>query len=316
MGNNDNIWYEASRACWSGDLSKLESLRSQKINLKNLTGPNGNSLLPDSCHRGHLNVAKFLVETAGFDVNKKVYYYGTPLHAACESGNAELVCFLLNKKANINISTDFNGTPLHGACSNKHIDIVKILINAGANLNLKDINGKTPLNCAEHKKSLPIIKLLLENGAKVYSGDLEDYPKLFAIAKLTGLLSLDSQNIQLQEIENLTKTLESLQSSELDQKELYEIVACRITSLCNIESKKYKSSDYFNNKLTQVTQNINKHLKDHKGLKIGINKLLYKVQEKSKEDISIQDLLPIIHSDENLEGTQITGEGLGNENES
>lgn len=90
----------------------------------------------------------------------------TPLHLACcskKGGNKkELVSFLVEQGANINVQNGRQSTPLIIAVSNGNIEATEIL------LKLKDIKinqataqGFTPLHIAVINRSIPLIEILL-----------------------------------------------------------------------------------------------------------------------------------------------------------
>lgn len=115
-----------------------------------------------ACFKGHLDVAKYLVERYSVDVNQRATLFlrlaegfkarrvsGTALHAAVLSGNSELVRYLVEVcQANINVITS------------------KILLSR-----TKAIGGYTPLHVAVTglKRRVPemcaVVYFLLQNGA-------------------------------------------------------------------------------------------------------------------------------------------------------
>lgn len=135
----------------------------------------------------------------GFDVDTKDKSGETALHVAVQHGNLEIVRFLLDKGAKINIKdkekrtailmiadsfaddkrkiarllisnganvdaqNDDNETLLMWAC-NENVEITKILLEAGANPNLKDKDGDTALSMTVSDE---IKRLLKQYGARV-----------------------------------------------------------------------------------------------------------------------------------------------------
>ena len=93
-----------------------------------------------------LEVVKYLVEEKGADVNVGDYYKKVPLHLAAENTCQEVKKYSVKEK-----DVNFNGiTILHNAADDGDLEMVKYLIEKGARIDLK-INGKTPLNVLEHK---------------------------------------------------------------------------------------------------------------------------------------------------------------------
>jgi len=91
----------------------------------------------------------------------------TPLHYAIENGCADVVRFLLQAGANVNIVTAQEGhTPLHYAVFKGDIGMVELLLAHGAKVNVKDSLGDSPLTIATGKHRDDIADLLRQHGAK------------------------------------------------------------------------------------------------------------------------------------------------------
>lgn len=105
----------------------------------------------------------------------------TPLHAACDAYDFELVAAILDaSKTWVNTSTAAEGsrkshyhkhlfypgrsTPLHIAAKQQAVEPISFLLDAGADPNLQDANDDTPLHLVGDAPD--IIKLLLDAGAK------------------------------------------------------------------------------------------------------------------------------------------------------
>lgn len=131
-----------------------------------------------ACRKGDLEVAKMLIEK-----NADVDGFGTfgkpPLLAAIESGNENLVKYLLDNKAFPNpkrpseISKDYGinrhdewKTPIMVAVENRKPTLVSILVAAGSNINdTGGRNNETPLHIAISKNDYQMVDLLLKNKA-------------------------------------------------------------------------------------------------------------------------------------------------------
>jgi len=71
-------------------------------------------MLIDACHRGDLERVKQLV-AEGVDVNQGDYDRRTPMHLAAADGNLEVVKFLVEHNANVNVIDRFGHSPLYDA---------------------------------------------------------------------------------------------------------------------------------------------------------------------------------------------------------
>ncbi len=98
------------------------------------------------------------------DINQAVFGGATALHLAVVHGDIELVRYLINAEADINIHERKNGsTALHYAASSDKREIIKLLLNAGANVNAADNGGWTALHAAAAHDHVEIVKMLLNH---------------------------------------------------------------------------------------------------------------------------------------------------------
>ena len=84
----------------------------------------------------------------------------TPLHAAVENGNIEIIKLLLAKGAQINARNKVGGTPLMWAAVYGNDDAVKELLKAGADKSLKDEDGKTARDWAIKNNRTRVVEVL------------------------------------------------------------------------------------------------------------------------------------------------------------
>lgn len=119
-----------------------------------------NEQLLAAIENGNLNTIKNLI-SEGANVNAKGTLVGiSPMHLAVENQDIDFIEFLLSKKADIN-NTDGQGrTPLFWASYSGYSDVVRYLIDQGANVNIKNQDGKTALDIARDKSHYIIVMLL------------------------------------------------------------------------------------------------------------------------------------------------------------
>lgn len=97
------------------------------------------------------------------DINDSAY---NPLISAIQNKNSELVRFILQRHADVNVIKHNETTPLLIAVLYNDVDLVSLLISRGANVNYVS-NGQTILDCAlQNNVSNEIIEILKNNGAK------------------------------------------------------------------------------------------------------------------------------------------------------
>jgi len=118
---------------------------------------------------GNLEIVKYLVDLgANMDICDK--YGFSPLHITIHNHAINwlpIANYLLDKGANPNGRQRFNGkSPLHAAIGTGNIDLVRKLVEHGADINHIDIWGNTPLFEAGWKGDMAIAEYLLEVSAE------------------------------------------------------------------------------------------------------------------------------------------------------
>ncbi|SPO07100.1 uncharacterized protein DNG_09794 [Cephalotrichum gorgonifer] len=120
-------------------------------------------------HRPH-KIAWDLVQNL-HDVNKKDDDGWTPLRLSMRWDRYDLICLLLDKKADVNPvpKTGDKGvwTPLGQAAALGHRQIVRRLLDAGADVNFRAGDGGPPLWLATSYGHLPVVRMLIHHKADV-----------------------------------------------------------------------------------------------------------------------------------------------------
>ncbi|MDQ3686383.1 MAG: ankyrin repeat domain-containing protein [Acidobacteriota bacterium] len=124
-----------------------------------------------AAYKGNLEKMKELY-VKGVDVNAPTgvasHLTAPSLNLAAGAGHLEVVKFLLEKGANVNVRDGHgDGTPLMSAAWSGHKEIVKLLIAKGAEVNAMDSEGRSALSMAsDERHSHPeIIEILKRDGA-------------------------------------------------------------------------------------------------------------------------------------------------------
>lgn len=111
---------------------------------------------------GHFNELRKLIEE-GAPVNEPHSISGwTALTAAATWEHKEIVVYLIQHGANVNVVGLANDTPLYHAARRGNLEIVKLLLEAGADPALKTKFGSTPLTAAVSGGHLETAKILLK----------------------------------------------------------------------------------------------------------------------------------------------------------
>ena len=169
-------------ALYRNDLSTFKFLVDQNADLKEKgfiwvneeTGSYYGNLNAIAVSLNDLEKLKYLIEDCKIPVDDREFNPTdqkengwTALQWAVYLGNKEIIAYLIQKKANLNI---YDGsTPLISAISRGHFDVVQLLIESGADLMQKDSKGFLPHHHAMFKSSLETLTLLKEKGVDIFT---------------------------------------------------------------------------------------------------------------------------------------------------
>ena len=177
---NAALW-EACNAGLVQDVDTISKLYDPDVNN---TNQKGQSCLWIACFEGHLEVVKYLTslteirpvteslfrlvdaQVPSCDVDKTCTECGkSPLYAACEMNQAEVVSYLLEQSdASVNQPTKAEESPLHIACFHGHEDVVKLLLNNKVEVNYHGAKKKqTALNIASYFGHANVVAMLLQH---------------------------------------------------------------------------------------------------------------------------------------------------------
>lgn len=134
-------------------------------------------MLNIAVRQGKLDICRYLLDKQKMKLGTNQNF----LILAVESGNNDLVSYLIDRGFPINLS-DRYGNPLTYAIRNRRLDIVELLIQKGAEVNLHiPENGFTPLHFACESGSLEIVKFLVDHKADVFAKDNKGiYPIMYS----------------------------------------------------------------------------------------------------------------------------------------
>jgi ankyrin repeat protein len=114
------------------------------------------------CAGQYFEIAKLMIDF-GANVNHRTPDGRSPVYWAAACDHEILMAYLLDKGADINLTTYDEldrFTPLHVAAHYEHEDTVRVLIDRGADLMAKDLEGRLPIDLAKAGDNLEVVKLL------------------------------------------------------------------------------------------------------------------------------------------------------------
>lgn len=162
--------------------------------------------LAAACQTGNIDVVRKLLEHRA-NVNLHADDFDTPLVAACREGHIDIVCLLLNSDADLDLQ-GARHTPLTAACEGKHFDVIENLLIKGANVNKHNGMFQSPLTiaCRSEHIEMGLIDNLLKKGANV-NPEVADYTPL-VYASRNGNIDLVKKLIKEGADVNLNNTKE------------------------------------------------------------------------------------------------------------
>ncbi|KAF3068216.1 Ankyrin-2 [Trichoderma lentiforme] len=169
------------KAARKGNAEMCDILLKHEPNLVDLQLEKGfmvETPLNAACHKKKKDVVRFLLDK-GAKVELVSYYYKeSPLFTACDVGDMDIVKMVLEAAPHmINVPTVYNCTPLSFACSHGNLEMVKLLIDAGAEMYLPNGAGTTSafsrIFDAKGDKPFKTLQLLLNNGLDLHAVDNE-----------------------------------------------------------------------------------------------------------------------------------------------
>ncbi|GAX80422.1 hypothetical protein CEUSTIGMA_g7861.t1 [Chlamydomonas eustigma] len=120
----------------------------------------------EACRANDETALGAILTIGGIDINCKNSLGLTPLVAAAEGGNVELVRLLLQNKADPNFPSTSGNYPLRAAITSGDGECIMALVDAGADLDMETARG-TPLTSAASLGDVSTITMLVDRGAKV-----------------------------------------------------------------------------------------------------------------------------------------------------
>jgi ankyrin repeat protein len=125
--------------------------------------------LGHAAYAGNLEEVQRLVQQDRGLLNANDGYF-TPLTAAAQRGRVEVMRYLMEEGAQVDLRDTFDWTPLERACQRGHIQAVSLLIAHGADTATANEFGLPPLMFASGQGHTDVVTLLLAHGCS----DIDD----------------------------------------------------------------------------------------------------------------------------------------------
>jgi len=144
----------------------------------------GTTALAAAVIGGFFNIVKYLVEH-GADVNIANLRGETPLHLAVLIGNVDIISFLLTEGSWLECEDECGDSPLMYATREDNAPVVEVLLMHGADPDHPNEDGETPMMLAEEVASEPVRDLLATYATgRVVSAESEMVPDGYASGAL------------------------------------------------------------------------------------------------------------------------------------
>lgn len=145
--------------------------------------------------KNNTSAVQILLEQDDIDVNQQNNHGWSALHYAVEQGNLPIVQALLNKKVNLNLTTDTHLSSLMLAARYGHSEIIQTLIKDGACVNQTCPNGLSAVHYAAYFQNITALCALVAAGGDLEQKTCAGFTPLEHIKK-TGLLVKFQTEIQ------------------------------------------------------------------------------------------------------------------------
>ncbi|MCK5155253.1 MAG: ankyrin repeat domain-containing protein, partial [Spirochaetales bacterium] len=135
-----------------------------------LADTSGNTPIHMAVQWDYPEIVSYLIEQ-GANINVHNFEGFTPIHYAVKNNSIKICQVLMNNGALINARDSYSNTPLHTAISWESVQAAKFLLLRGANVHLRNLSGNTPLHTAVLQRDQNSVKMLIEYNASLESRD-------------------------------------------------------------------------------------------------------------------------------------------------
>ncbi|ELT92773.1 hypothetical protein CAPTEDRAFT_182489 [Capitella teleta] len=155
----------------SDNVTRIRQLASEGTSLDYVM--HGHSPLTLAIVKENFNVALALIEGgADHSIAEVTSPCRLPIHSAVKFNALPVLKALVAHRANIHSVDKMGFTPLHYACINNcQVELVEFLLDQGAHINVRDDRGRTPFFRAAQSESENLLRYLHSQGASVNISD-------------------------------------------------------------------------------------------------------------------------------------------------
>lgn len=134
--------------------------------------------LHELAKEGNTDVLKNLISTNTSIIDTADGGGYTLLHWSLIRQKWDLVRFLIDQGANVNLQGTEGGSPMHCAANHENIEIIDLLIKKGAQIDMKNLWGNTPLSLASQRGCNKTVQFLISKGADILAKSNEGWTPL------------------------------------------------------------------------------------------------------------------------------------------
>ncbi|KAK1379039.1 poly [ADP-ribose] polymerase tankyrase-1 [Heracleum sosnowskyi] len=116
---------------------------------------------------GDLSGLQLICSSNPLAINSRDKHSRTPLHLAAWSGQAPVVSYLCENKADVGAAAMDDMGAIHFAAQKGHLKVVQILISSGVSVKSANRKGMTALHYAAQGSSFELVKYLVKKGANL-----------------------------------------------------------------------------------------------------------------------------------------------------
>lgn len=154
---DDSGWNILHKAVYDQNISKVQEIVAAKSIDIDAKSKSNLSALHMAIKQRDFEIVRFLVES-GAEVNIQDGLGFSPLYYAVVQNLYDISKYLLKHEANPNLQNHIGNAPLHQIAFKGKLELMDLLLEHGANVNLKNNNGLKPLHFAQKNGGAAIIQ--------------------------------------------------------------------------------------------------------------------------------------------------------------